>query len=175
MADIDRIRIYQHCPRCGAAAVTVRTPQLVVCGACGLDLYYNPGSAAAAIILDAQERVLLVRRAHEPACGMLAFPGGFIDTGESAEGGLRRELREEVGLEVGGLDYVISHPNFYPYGGVIYPTLDLFFAARVADFNAAAALDGVAGLVVATRDEVREEDLAFESMRVAWRTFRARF
>jgi ADP-ribose pyrophosphatase YjhB (NUDIX family) len=171
MADVDRIRIYRFCPRCGAEAMSVRGPQLVVCAACGLHLYYNPCAATAAILLDAAGRVLLVRRAKDPAKGKLAFPGGFIDNDESAEDGLRRELREEVGLEVGQLEFLVSHPNSYPYGGVVYPTLDFFFVAHVPDFGRAEALDGVEGLVVAQVADVRLEDLAFTSMRAAWTAF----
>lgn len=171
MADVDRIRIYRFCPRCGAEAMSVPGPQLVVCASCGLHLYYNPCAATAAILLDAQDRVLLIRRAKEPAKGKLAFPGGFIDNEESAEDGLRRELREEIGLEVGPLEFLLSHPNRYPFGGVVYPTLDFFFVARVPDFGRAEALDGVDGLVMARREEVRSEDLAFASMRAAWAAF----
>lgn len=174
MADVDRIRVYRYCPRCGAEAVEVRSPQLVVCRACGLQLYYNPCAAAAAILLDSQRRVLLVRRAKDPAQGKLAFPGGFIDNGESAEEGLRRELREEVGLEVGSLEFLLSAPNTYPYAGVVYPTLDVFFIAHVGDFAPAQALDGVDALVVRAIRDVSADELAFVSMRAAWAAFLAR-
>jgi ADP-ribose pyrophosphatase YjhB (NUDIX family) len=170
---LPRIDIHRHCPRCGSPRAAPRSPQLLVCEACDLHLYFNPCAAAAAILLDDSGRVLLVRRAHEPAKDKLAFPGGFIDDGESAETALRRELREEIGMEVGPLHYVASHPNTYPYRGVVYATLDVFFTARVPDFAAAVALDGVAGLVVLPAAAVAEQDLAFESMRVAWRAFLA--
>lgn len=153
----------------------VRSPQLVVCAACELHLYFNPGAATAAILLDRDDRVLLARRAHEPARGKLAFPGGFVDDGESAESGLRRELREEIGLEVDDLQFLLSHPNTYPYGGVIYPTLDFFFVARVESFAPARALDGVDGLLLLPVNDVKLEDLAFVSMQAAWREFLRKF
>ncbi len=134
-------------------------------------LYCNPSAATAAILLDDRDRVLLVRRAHEPARGLLAFPGGFVDDGESAEDGLRRELREEIGIEVGALEFLASRPNTYPHGGIVYPTLDLFFLARLPGFEGARPLDGVAGLVVTPIKEVRLDSLAFTSMREAWAMF----
>jgi ADP-ribose pyrophosphatase YjhB (NUDIX family) len=174
MPDIDRIRIYRYCPRCAAEAMSVRGPQLVVCGACGLHLYYNPCAAVGAFLVDREGRVLFTRRAKDPAAGKLGLPGGFIDNGESAEAGLRREVREEVGLEIGALEFLCSRPNSYPYGGIVYPTLDFYFIARVDDFGAARALDEVQGLFVRQACAVTEDELAFPSLRAAWQVFRAR-
>jgi 8-oxo-dGTP diphosphatase len=53
--------------------------------------------AARAIVLDPDDRVLLVRFEF-PAGTRWALPGGGIDPGESAHDTLRRELREEIGL-----------------------------------------------------------------------------
>lgn len=46
----------------------------------------------------AEPLVLLVERGHEPYRGMLALPGGFVEPGETAEQGARRELAEETGI-----------------------------------------------------------------------------
>lgn len=55
--------------------------------------------AGCGAILQIREKVLLLERAVEPAEGMLDFPGGFIEPGESLEAGLVREIKEEIGLE----------------------------------------------------------------------------
>jgi ADP-ribose pyrophosphatase YjhB (NUDIX family) len=172
--DTPRLDVHHFCPRCGAAPLELHPPHLTVCPRCGLNLYHNACAATAAILLDAQDRVLLIRRARDPAKGKLAFPGGFVDNGESAEAGLRRELREEIGLDVGALEYLVSHPNTYPYGGVRYDTLDFFFVARVQDFAAARPLDAVTEIVIQPTASVRADELAFVSMQAAWRAFRAR-
>lgn len=44
--------------------------------------------------------VLLVRRGKEPLKGVWSLPGGALELGENLEDGIRREIREEVGLEV---------------------------------------------------------------------------
>lgn len=172
MADfVPRIQVYQFCPRCGSDALSMKNAHLTACPACGLNLYHNPSGAAGAILVDTSNRVLLVRRANEPAKGKLAFPGGFVDDGESAEQALQRELMEEVGLDITGYTYVCSHPNTYPAGGVIYPTLDVFFSATVADFKGARALDEVDELVIVGFDELDVGDLAFDSTKAAWISF----
>ena len=44
-------------------------------------------------------RVVLVKRRHAPLAGRWSLPGGAIEVGETLHDGLRRELREEVGIE----------------------------------------------------------------------------
>jgi 8-oxo-dGTP diphosphatase len=45
-------------------------------------------------------RVLLERRGQPPAQGSWSLPGGLIEIGETAEDAVRREVREECGIEV---------------------------------------------------------------------------
>ena len=54
---------------------------------------------AAAIISDGRGRVLLLKHRFRPGSGW-GLPGGFIEKGEQPDAALRRELREEIGLEV---------------------------------------------------------------------------
>lgn len=45
-------------------------------------------------------KILLVRRAREPAKGVYTFPGGRVEFGESLTEALAREIREETGLVI---------------------------------------------------------------------------
>ena len=54
---------------------------------------------AGAIVTDSRGRVLLLKHRFRPGSGW-GLPGGFIEHGEQPEEALRRELREEIGLEV---------------------------------------------------------------------------
>ncbi len=57
---------------------------------------------AVGVILDAQRRVLLTRRAADVHQGGLwEFPGGKVEAGESVATALARELKEELGIAIG--------------------------------------------------------------------------
>ena len=45
-------------------------------------------------------RALIIKRAHEPRRGEWSIPGGTVELGEPLADAVRRELREETGLEV---------------------------------------------------------------------------
>ncbi|HEX4951668.1 MAG TPA: NUDIX hydrolase [Blastocatellia bacterium] len=61
-----------------------------------------------AVILDEQQRVLLLDHRFRPHNNW-GIPGGFIHPHEQPEDGLRRELREEIGLEVDNLEIAFIH------------------------------------------------------------------
>jgi len=66
-------------------------------------------------------RVLLIRRKHDPFAGWWAIPGGFVEMDETLEAAARRELKEETGLSVDGLEqlYTFGDPWRDPRGRTI--------------------------------------------------------
>jgi 8-oxo-dGTP pyrophosphatase MutT (NUDIX family) len=59
-----------------------------------------PFWAAGGLIRDARGSVVLVRTKRESAGGLWYTPGGLLERGERTDDGLRREVREEVGLDL---------------------------------------------------------------------------
>lgn len=57
----------------------------------------RPVVGVGAIVID-EGKVLLVRRGHDPLQGYWSIPGGGVNTGETLEAAVCRELREETGL-----------------------------------------------------------------------------
>jgi 8-oxo-dGTP diphosphatase len=59
-------------------------------------------------VLIHRNRVLLIRRGSEPLKGQWSIPGGLLEVGEELAEGVRRELKEEMGLDVEPLDIVAA-------------------------------------------------------------------
>lgn len=166
--------LFRFCPRCAEPRPPEnRAESPLRCGVCGLVFFFNPTVAAAAFIADSAGRVLFIRRAREPSAGKLGVPGGFIDFGESAEDGLRREVREEVGIAIGQPTFLISVPNLYDYREVTYPVVDLYFTAVAVNPELARPLDGVAAIEWRLPRNVPAEEIAFSSLRLAIKSLNA--
>jgi NAD+ diphosphatase len=128
---------FHHCPKCGSADLNGKKGKSFDCPACGFHFYLNPAAAAAGLILSERRpgEVLFIKRAKEPKKGRLALVGGFVDQGESLEGTLVREVREELSVEVSELIYHASFPNEYVFHDVKYPVVDSFFLTHVRQEN----------------------------------------
>jgi 8-oxo-dGTP diphosphatase len=86
------------CPRCGAELVEQPAAQ-PRCPRCDFVQYLDPKLAVAAVI-EWQDGIVLGRRAIDPGMGLWSFPAGYVDRGEVLEEALRREAREELGVEI---------------------------------------------------------------------------
>jgi len=99
----------------------------VECPVCGhiTERYKNPYPTAD-VIVEIDGKIVLIQR-RNPPYGW-AIPGGFIDYGENAEDAARREIREETGLDVIGLELfgVYSDPDRDPR----FHTLTVVFTAQ---------------------------------------------
>lgn len=90
-----------YCSRCGAkvAREVHFGKERPACPQCGW-IYFADPKVAAAILLEQDGRVLLVRRVNEPFRGLWTLPAGFVDAGEGPAQAAERECEEETGLKV---------------------------------------------------------------------------
>jgi len=89
------------CPRCGTP-ITYKYKfgrERPVCPACEW-IYFADPKVAAAVLVEQEGRVLLVRRVNEPFRGLWTLPAGFVDADENPAQAAVRECLEETGLTV---------------------------------------------------------------------------
>lgn len=158
-------RVLKYCPGCGGKGQVLNASGGLSCPLCGMEFFFNTAAAVAALITDVQGRLLLTVRKVDPGKGMLDLPGGFVRHGERAEDALVREVLEELGVAISGLQYFGSWPNSYLYSGLEYRTLDLAFKAKITSESEMKPGDDVSDFVFLPLDEVRPEKIAFESIR----------
>lgn len=162
---------FRYCPVCGSKHFEIQDGKSKKCENCSFEYYLNPSAANVALILNANDELLVVTRKKEPAKGTLDLPGGFADIGETAEEGVMREVKEETGLVVCEAKYVFSFPNVYLYAGFEVKTLDSFFICRVDDFSTLQAQDDAAALQWIPINEIHTELFGLRSVRHGLRRF----
>ena len=114
-------RTHRFCGRCGTPTELSATDRSMKCPACGLMAY--PRLAPAMITLvtrgEGDEQEALLARGVQFRAPMYSCLAGFVEPGESLEQAVVREVREEVGIEVGNVRYWGSQPWPFPHSLMI--------------------------------------------------------
>ncbi|MCD7973231.1 MAG: NUDIX domain-containing protein [Candidatus Azobacteroides sp.] len=159
--------LFHYCPKCGSNRFLINNEKSKKCEVCGFTYYLNISAAVAVFIINEKGELLVCRRAKNPQKGTLDLPGGFIDMDETAEEGVKREVKEETNLEVVSSEYLFSLPNLYPYSGFVVHTMDLFFQCHVKDFEGMQALDDVASFSFVDKKDIHPEEFGLISVKKA--------
>jgi NAD+ diphosphatase len=157
--------VIKCCPKCGCKAFKTKdNGRSFTCEECHFNYYLNNSAAVACLIFNTEGKLLLARRAVEPARGMLDLPGGFVEPMESAEAAVKREIKEELGVRVTSADYLASFPNEYIFSGFSVFTVDLAFVCKVDDLSAIVPADDVSEVEFIFPKDVKKEELCSQSM-----------
>ncbi len=113
-AQVDWHRRHGFCSVCGAATEPARGGYVRVCGSCGAQHFPRTDPVAIMLIIDGSRCLLGQSAGRLARTGMFSALAGFIDQGESIEEAVRREVKEEAGIEVGEVSYHSSQPWPFP-------------------------------------------------------------
>lgn len=104
---------HRYCGRCGQPTRKDPSERSMRCDACGLAFY--PRISPAIIVLVRRGREALLARSVRFATGFYSTLAGFVEPGESLEETLRREVLEEVAIDVQNIRYFGSQPWPFPH------------------------------------------------------------
>ncbi|GCE46030.1 NAD+ diphosphatase [Thermosporothrix hazakensis] len=105
------VRTHRYCPTCAQPLGPLSEQWSRQCPACGY-IGYPPVSPAILVLIHDGDRVLLT---HKPGWNArYSVIAGFVEPGESLEECVRREVMEEVGVEITDIVYKSSQPWPYP-------------------------------------------------------------
>ena len=103
---------YTYCPKCMAMLETKRIDgfQRLVCSSEGCDyIYWNNPTPIVSAIVEHQGKIILARNKGWPE-DWFALIAGYLEACECPETGIKREINEELGLEVTELELIGLYP-----------------------------------------------------------------
>ncbi|MET0928234.1 MAG: NAD(+) diphosphatase [Aeromicrobium sp.] len=140
---------HRFCARCGAPSDIAQGGHVRICPACGAHHFPRTDPAVIMLITDDQDRALLGRQPVWPE-GRFSTLAGFVEPGETLGDAVRREVMEEVGIEVGDVTYAASQPWPFP------SSLMLGFFGKALKTNIQVDQDEIAEARWFSREEVTE-------------------
>lgn len=149
---------YKFCPLCKSKLV--RHKEFIECSSCGHRIFDNAKPAVNVIIENKKGELLLVTRKINPFKGWLDFPGGFSQSGETLEETGKREMKEEVGIDVEIGKYIGSYALEYEYGDVFYKLVTAFFVGHPKNLKIVAG-DDVSKFEFIPRSEILKKKICY--------------
>jgi NAD+ diphosphatase len=102
-----------HCGTCGGLNRDAPTGLSRICPVCGRTEFPRISPAVIVLITNHRDEILLAHNANF-VNKVYSLIAGFVEAGESLEAAARREIREEVNIEVGDIRYAASQPWPFP-------------------------------------------------------------
>lgn len=162
-------KAYKFCPRCGSS-LKAKADNLLFCSNCHFKFYINPVPCNGVIIENEKQEILLVRRAVAPKKGFWDLPGGFININEDLEQSVKREIKEELAVEIEVEKILNVYYDHYSYQKISFPTLGIVAIAQIVGGKLSAA-DDVKTFKYFKEKEIPYQKIAFESIKQALRDY----
>ncbi|MBB6214643.1 NAD+ diphosphatase [Anaerosolibacter carboniphilus] len=115
-------KTYQFCGQCGSPTVTKDNEFAKLCPVCGLTNY--PRISPAIIVAVVKDDQILLAQSRRFTSKFYSVLAGFVEPGETLEECVKREVKEESGIEVKNISYFGSQPWPFPNSLMVAFTAD---------------------------------------------------
>jgi len=126
----------------------------------------NPKPTTTLLLFNDKRELLLTKRKKAPNKGKWGTPGGFVNIHETAEGGIRREIKEELGITLGTVHYLSTYTFPYRFEGEPFELLEVAFYSYYKKGNIRPS-DDIAEAVFVPLAKIDYAKIAFPSTKQA--------
>jgi 8-oxo-dGTP diphosphatase len=153
--------IFRHCPVCGHEMEPKKLreneqPRLVCTDENCRYVFYLDPKLVACVIVEKDDKFVLLKRAMRPERGKWVMPGGYVDRGERVEEAAVRETLEECEIEI-DLKKLFGVYSYDGYLEVVIVFIGEYKSGKLA------AGDETTDIKLIGTDEIPWEELAFQS------------
>jgi len=126
-------QFFKFCPVCAGKLIIKKHDHVkrLVCSQCDFVFYQNSKPTVSAFIINKKGQILLAKRAINPKKGLWDTPGGFLEDGEEPIKGLRREMKEELGISLKNIKFLGIYIDTY-YERCEMTTLNILYQVEIA-------------------------------------------
>lgn len=108
------LRTHRYCGRCGNELRKVSWEMAMHCDKCAHRVYPRVSPCIIVAIHDGN-KILLAQGVRQQSAGFYSTLAGFVESAESLEQAVHREVFEEVGVKLGKIEYIDSQPWPFPH------------------------------------------------------------
>jgi len=129
---LNGLAYFKYCPRCSGKLLIKKQEGVkrLVCKKCNFVFYQNSKPTASAFFTNQKGQIMLVKRNIKPKFGYWDAPGGFLEEGEDPIVGLKREMKEELGVSIHNIKYLGVYIDWYECGYNM-STLNIIYSAMI--------------------------------------------
>ena len=131
----------------------------LVCSQCDFVFYQNSKPTVSAFIVNKKGQILLVKRGIKPKFGLWDAPGGFLENGEEPVKGLKREMKEELGVSIKNTKFLGIYVDSY-FERYSIKTLNVIYQTEIAS-GTLKPMDDVSELKWFSKKEIPWKKAAF--------------
>ncbi|WP_323736177.1 NAD(+) diphosphatase [Methanosphaera sp. ISO3-F5] len=103
---------HKYCGHCGTKTIIDKKDMMLICPKCG-QMHYPRIAPAIIVTINNNDKLLMAKHSYHKTHSY-SLIAGFVEAGESIEEAVRREVKEEVGIEIKNIRYVKSQPWPFP-------------------------------------------------------------